>query len=529
MTTHTAEQGGGNRLIAFFWRKPAGTLAERTRRRVTLFLIPFLFFLYILAYLDRVNVSVAELAMEEPPLSSSVTSAVGLAGTPQSGPFVALSGFLAGRSEPLGSGGMGFDRATLGFAAGIFFWGYWILEIPSTLSVSRWGARWVFARILVLWGLCAALAGTIGTPFANTFFGWLPSPAYQLYFFRFMLGFFEGGFFPSVIVYLALWFRPQDRAKAIAAFMAAIPLSSMVGVPLSGMLLGVHWFGLPGWRWIFILEGIAPVLAGFATLFFLPDGPRKATWLPSGERDWLMEELEREHKEKQGHGHWAWVHQLGLVLLLTIVYFCLNLTSYGLSMFMPAIIKSQMGIDAGATFSAFGLVTITGSQLASFTASLPYLVSFLAMLINGWHSDRTGERIWHAAVPLAGLSLGIFLAGLFDGWGVVPLLIMIFVVGTCLHAHLPAFWPIPTMFLGATAAAAAIGFINMIGNLGGSVGPTVVGKAATGQTSFGPALLRMAPWPLVGAAIILIIGYTRRRLPAPSGASALQPKDAAVG
>jgi MFS family permease len=529
MTTPLAEQGGGNRLIAFFWRKPADTLAERTRRRVTLFLIPFLFFLYILAYLDRVNVSVAELAMEEPPLSASVTSAVGLAGSPHAGPLSAVSSLLVGRSEPLGPGGMGFDRATIGFAAGIFFWGYWILEIPSTLSVSRWGARWVFARILVLWGLCAALAGTIGTPLANTFFGWLPSPAYQLYFFRFMLGFFEGGFFPSVIVYLALWFRPQDRAKAIAAFMAAIPLSSMIGVPVSGMLLGVHWFGLPGWRWIFILEGIAPVLAGFATLFFLPDGPRKAAWLPCGERDWLMEELDREHRSKQGHGHWAWVHHLGLVLLLTLVYFCLNLTSYGLSMFMPAIIKSQMGIDAGATYSVFGLFTITGSQLASFTASLPYLVAFVAMLVNGWHSDRTGERIWHAALPLTGLSVGIFLAALFDGWGIVPLLIMIFVVGTCLYAHLPAFWPIPTMFLGATAAAAAIGFINMIGNLGGFFGPVVVGSSSVGQSGFAHGLLRIAALPFVGALIVLIIGYTRRRLPVPSGAKPLQGNDGAVG
>jgi MFS family permease len=492
MTTNQAhpDNGPGGRLLSLVWRRPADTLAERTRRRVSLHLIPYLFFLYILAYLDRVNVSVAQLAMQ----------------------------------EPLDSGGLGFDRDVIGFGAGIFFWGYWILEIPSTVSVARWGARWVFVRILILWGICAALVGTIGTPFAAHFFGWLPhipedaglinhvyflsrsaqfvnalpdNPAYQFYFFRFMLGFFEGGFFPSVIVYLSLWFRPEDRAKAIASFMAAIPLSSMLGVPLSGLLLNVNWLGLPGWRWIFILQGVAPVLAGFATVFFLPDRPTKARWLPSEERDWLVGELEREHRGKQGHGHGAWVHHLGLVLLLTLVYFCLNLTSYGLSMFMPAIIKSQSGAS---------------SQVASYLASLPYLMALLAMLVNGWHSDRTGERPWHVAVPLACLSLGIGLAAALDGMWVLPVLVMIFGVGTFMYAHLPAFWPIPTMFLGSTAAASAIGFINMIGNLGGSVGPMVVGSLATGQTSFAPALLTLAPWPFAAAVIILVVGYARRQL-----------------
>src|SRR5206468_9308423 len=222
--------------------------------------------------------------------------------------------------------------------------------------------------ILILWGICAALIGAIGTPFAASLFAWLPqipehvaflatidnglnyvfgglvsffgargpieiasgtprfinrlhdTPAYQFYFFRFMLGFFEGGFFPSVIVYLSYWFRDRDRAKAIAAFMAAILLSSMLGVPASGLLLGVNWLNVPGWRWILILEGIAPVLAGFATLFFLPDRPAQAKWLPAEERDWLTAELDREHQAKQGHGHWIWVRHMGMVLLLTGVY-----------------------------------------------------------------------------------------------------------------------------------------------------------------------------------------------------------------
>jgi ACS family tartrate transporter-like MFS transporter len=489
--------GLGDRLLAFFWRKPATTLAERTRRRVSLHLVPFLFFLYILAYLDRVNVSVAELAMEE-------------------GPEV---------------GGLGFSREVVGFGAGLFFLGYWILEIPSTVSVVRWGARWVFVRILVLWGICAALVGTIGTPFGSSLFSWLPhvseqgrfleavdgffgrpvlasvanyvnelphSPKNQFYFFRFMLGFFEGGFFPSVIVYLSLWFRAADRAKAIAGFMSAIPLSSMLGLPFSGLLLKVNWFGLPGWRWVFILEGVAPILAGFATVFLLPDRPAKAKWLPAEERAWLETELDREHKGKQGHGHWAWVHHLGMVLLLTLTYFCLNLSSYGLSMFMPAIIKSQTG---------------SSNVTASLLASLPYLMGFIAILINGWHSDRSGERIWHVAIPLSLSSAGILLAALTDRTGLLPVFLMIFWVGTFMYAHLPAFWPIPSMFLGATAAASAIGFINMIGNLGGFVGPNLVGKAAEGQASFAGALMRLAPWPLASALIILAVGYFRRQHP----------------
>ncbi|HEV3260965.1 MAG TPA: MFS transporter [Gemmataceae bacterium] len=503
MTTNGSNPSGGvgERLLSMFWRKPADTLAERARRRISLHLIPFLFFLYILAYLDRVNVSVAELAMRGPP----------------------------------SAGGLGFDTRIIGFGFSIFFWGYWILEIPSTVSVARWGARWVFARILVLWGLCAALVGAIGTPFATHLFAWLPhvpegaaaisgvahfinglrdTPKYQFYFFRFLLGFFEGGFFPSVIVYLSHWFRAQDRAKAIASFMAAIPLSSMLGMPASGLLLGVHWYGLAGWRWIFILEGIAPIFAGFATLFFLPDRPAKAAWLPADEREWLMAELGREHQGQHGHGHWLhWVRvpQLCLVVvLLTVVYFCLNVTSYGLATFMPAIIKSQSGVS---------------NEAASYLAALPYLMGLVGMLINGWHSDRTGERFWHAAVPLALLGLGIGLAAALNGLSVLPMLVLILVVGTVLFAHLPAFWPVPSMFLGATAAASAIGFINMIGNLGGSVGPRIVGEAAatTAQPDFVTGLVRIAPWPLVAAVIFLVIGYTRHKVLARPAAAEREP------
>ena len=386
-------------------------LAKRTRWRVSVRLIPWLFFLYILAFLDRANIQVASLAM----------------------------------MKPVSEDGLGFTSEIIGFGSAIFFWGYWILEIPSTVSVGRWGARWVFVRILVLWGLCATLVGAIGTPFAHHFFSWLPhiqnppqgfqaiaqfinelpdSAKYQLYFFRFMLGFFEGGFFPSVIFYLSLWFRTEDRAKAIASFMAAIPFSNIVGAFISGQLLGVNWFGIPGWRWIFILQGIAPILAGVATLFLLPDRPASVKWLAEDERAWLLNELDREHEAKKGAGHWAWVHHLGTVALLTAVYFGLNLTSYGITFFMPAIIKSQLAMRPDDQVLLLGFLPTTVDQLASYLSGLVYFMGLVGMLVNGWHSDKTGERPWHVAVPLALWSVGIFLMALLQGQWIWPLLVL---------------------------------------------------------------------------------------------------------
>ncbi len=452
----------GERWMRVFWRKPATTVAERTRRRVTVHLLPFLFFLYILAYLDRFNVSVAKLGMNLSPQDN----------------------------------GLGFTDAIIGHGAGLFFWGYWILEIPSTVSVAKWGARSVFVRILILWGICAAVCGLIGLPLMHNLFGWLPqiSPdgplhsvadfvnhlsdnvSYQFYFFRFMLGFFEGGFFPTVIVFLSYWFRQQDRAKAIACFMAAIPFSGAIGNPLSNLLLSANWFGLVGWRWVLILEGVAPILAGIATIFLLPNRPGEVGWLPDEERNWLTGELAEEARQKQGHGHWDWVHHLGMVALLTLVYFGLNVSSYGLSMFMPSIIKSQI--------LQFIPNDKTADTWSTWIAAGYYSVAVLAMLFNGWHSDKKQERILHVSIPLAIQAVGIFLVALFDHVPILPLVILIVMVGATHYTHLPAFWPIPTMFLGAIAAASAIGFINMVGNLGGYYGPSMVGKAASEDISW---------------------------------------------
>jgi len=471
-------------------------LPERTRRRVAWHLLPYLFFLYILAYVDRTNVAVA----------------------------------MAGMKLPPELGGVAFNAAIAGFGTGLFFWGYWILEIPSAQSVLTRGARWVFVRILVLWGLACLLIGFIGLPWFNQLLFWLPTverwpgssyyPSWffphqaiaepgqnptevpppdqqaivQFYFLRFMLGVFEGGFFPTVIFYLSIWFRPQDRGRAMATFLAAIPVSGLIGTPLSQAIMDkIHWGGLPGWRWVYILQGAVPILAGFVTLFFLPNRPEQARWLPEDEKKWLIGELANEQQKRQGHG---WGGQVWLVLMLTLYYFCMNVTSYGVSTFLPTLMKSQSGLE---------------ESTAGYVAALPYLFAILGMVFNGWHSDKQRERIWHTVIPLTGLSLGLMATAtaVLFGQGWLAAIFLIVLVGPCMYAHLPAFWPIPTIFMGAAAAAAAIGFINMLGNLGGSVGPTIFGSFLANKL-YAPGLYVLGAFPLGSVAVILFVGWMRR-------------------
>ncbi len=473
-------------LMRWFWwgRPSAATIEERTRRRVWVHLLPVLFGLYILAYIDRSNIAVAKFGM----------------------------------NRPVTEQGLGFDERIIGFGSGVFFWGYWILEIPSTLAVERRGARRVFVRILILWGIVAILMGFMGMPIMEKLFGWLPNlpepeswpwiaavashwnnlgtnAESQFYFLRFMLGFFEGGFFPTVVMYLSIWFKAEHRAKAMASFMAAMPLSNVIGTPLSQWISdNIRWAGLAGWRWIYILEGIAPVLAGIGVWFCLPDRPQKAAWLKPEEREWLREVLAEEHASRSTREQGAWIKHIGLVMLLTIVYFCQNLVSYGLSTFMPSIVKAQVG---------------TSETHAAWITALFFFMAFLGMQVNSWHSDRKHERIWHVAIPMMVAGIGLFLvsrSGAMPLWG---LAVLILLVGSCLYSHVPTFWAIPTLFLGSTAAASAIGFINMVGNFGGSVGPMIIGEAAM-QEDFATGLTRISIFPFVAATIVLFIGYARK-------------------
>src|SRR3990167_4727944 len=222
-------------------------VAARARRRIARRLLPFLFALYIIAFLDRVNVAYAALGM---------------------------------------TGDLGFSPEVFGFGAGIFFIGYFLLEIPGALLVEKWSARGWIARILITWGIVTLLVSLVKT-------------AHQFYWARFFLGLAEAGFFPGIIVYLTHWFRSEDRAKAVALFMSAVPVSNILGAPVAGLILGVHWAGLPGWRWIFILEGIPAIIFGVITIFYLTDWPEQARWLPPEEREWIRTELEREKQEKK--------------------------------------------------------------------------------------------------------------------------------------------------------------------------------------------------------------------------------------
>jgi ACS family tartrate transporter-like MFS transporter len=349
--------------------------------------------------------------------------------------------------------------------------------------VERWSARRWIARILISWGFVTTLVALIQTPT-------------QFYGARFFLGVAEAGFFPGIIVYLTHWFRHEDRARAGALFMAAIPVANVMGSPLAGWLLGVHWFGIPGWRWLFILEGIPAVLLGIMTLLHLTDWPHQANWLPPEEQEWITGELRRE-KEAKAAAAGAWTIRRALgnreVILLALIYFLALIGLYGFNFWFPTILKR-----------ATGLPNLTVTMLAA----LPYLLGVFAMLWNGWHSDRTSERRWHTAVILAlcgafmALAVG-FQANLWAGLGLLVL------SGACTTAFMPSFWQLPTAMLSESAAAASIGLINSVGGLGGFVGPYVVGYLRTLTGSFSFSLIFLIVALFLSAALILTLRIER--------------------
>lgn len=414
-------------------------LAVRTRNRITRRLMPFLICLFIVAFIDRVNLGYAALEMTKE---------------------------------------LNFNAEILGFGAGIFFFGYFLFEIPGTLLVETWSARKWLARIIISWGLLAALTGFIHN---STHF----------YIARFMLGAAEAGFFPGVIVYLSHWFRYQDRAKAVAMFMAAIPVSNIFGAPLSGLILSVNWFGLAGWRWVFILEAIPAIVLGTVTIFYLTDRPKDAKWLAEDEREWISAELEREKDLKKAqHNSSIWeAFRHPQILLLAVGYFCAVTSAYGFNFWLPTILK--------------GLSGYTNLQVSAI-AALPYCAGLAAMLIIGWSSDRTGERRWHTALSLLAVSTGLFLSAIAADH--VALAVLFFcLAGAGLYSYLPGFWALPATFLTESAAAAAIGLINSVGNLGGFVGPYIVGYLNNKTSSFYAGIIYLSCSALVAAILILLV------------------------
>jgi ACS family tartrate transporter-like MFS transporter len=420
-------------------RPQAPEIAERTRRKITRRLVPYLFLLYIVSYLDRVNLGYAALNMTRE---------------------------------------LRFSNEVFGIGAGIFFIGYFLIEIPATVVVEVWSARKWIARIMLTWGILASMTGFVHS-------------ARQLYYARFLLGLAEAGFFPGMIVYLTHWFRAKDRAQAVALFMTAIPISQLIGAPVSGLLMRVHWMGLSGWRWLLILEGVPALVLGVVTIFYLTDWPSHAHWLEKDERDWIMGELEREKQAKKAVkalSVWQALRNPD-VIKLTLAAFCGLTSIYGFGFWLPKIVERLSGL------SVLHVTLIAG---------IPYLAAFPAMVWNGRHSDKTGERRWHTALAL--IFGGVLLVASAMVNGNLFLSILLFsLAAMCSHSYIPVFWQLPTSFLAEAAAAACIGMINSFGNLGGFAGPFVIGFLTDRTGGYKAGIIYLGLMAVAGAILVLSV------------------------
>jgi len=398
-------------------------MEEAVVRRLTWRLVPFLFLLYIVAYLDRINVGFAALQMQEQ---------------------------------------LGFTDAVYGLGAGMFFAGYFCFQVPSNLVLERVGARRWIASLMMIWGVISSAMVLVSGP-------------RSFYALRFLLGAAEAGFFPGVIFYLKNWFPARARARTVARFMTAAPLSGVVGGPLSGALLELHLkAGLAGWQWMFLMEGIPAVLLGGVTLFYLVDSPERAVWLSGAERDWLLETLGREQKVVPASAGTFSALKMGRIWMLALVYFGLNTVSYGVSLWLPKMIKSLSGVS---------------NFTVGVLSAIPYVAAAVAMVVVGLHSDRAGERRWHTALPAFAGAIALSMAAYSTSVGPSIFLISIAVLGV--FSMMGPFWAMPTSLLSGAAAAAGIAFINSVGNLGGFAGPYVIGvvRASTGQFKGGLLLV----------------------------------------
>jgi len=414
-------------------------LGKRVTRKVALRLIPFLGVLYFFSFLDRVNVGFAALTM---------------------------------------NADLGLSALAFGVGSGIFFLSYVLCEVPSNLALERFGARLWIARIMISWGVISGLTAFVQGPvsFASV---------------RFLLGAAEAGFFPGIIYYLTCWFPAAQRARIIALFMIALPLSSIIGAPLSTALLGIEWWGLNGWQWMFILEAVPTVLLGVAVLFCLTDRPEQAKWLDAREKAWLLASL-HETDANTAHVSIRSIMGSGQVWCAGAIYFGILVGLYGFGFWMPQIIASLGELS----HVQVGLATM-----------IPYTAACIAMVLWGRHSDHTGERRWHVALPALLGALALLTGTVSQSVSLAFLALVGAAIG--IYATLPAFWALVTRGLQGVIAAAAIALINAIGNLGGFFGPALIGYARDRTGSHIASLLLIAICLM--ATSVLTLWVFRRR------------------
>jgi ACS family tartrate transporter-like MFS transporter len=431
------------------------TVEKRTLAKVSWRLVPFLMVCYFIAYLDRVNVGFAALTMNKD---------------------------------------LGISATAYGFGAGIFFFSYFIFEVPSNLALERFGARKWIARIMLSWGI---LSGAMA----------LVQGEYSFYLVRVLLGIAEAGFFPGIIFYLTLWFPGAYRARIVGWFMAAIPLSSVLGFPVSGLILNMHGFGgLAGWQWLFIIEAAPAVILAGVVWFYLTDRPEDAHWLEPEERAWLSRRLAEEARQKEE------VHGINVVqalfnprvLALALVYFGAVAANYGTAFWLPQIVKG------------FGLSNVA----TGFVSAIPYIIGTIGMVVWGRRSDEKMERKGHAAIAFVFAAAGIAGSTLVDDPTLKMIALSIGAFGV--FAVLPVFWTFPTAFLSGAAAAAGIAAINSVGNLAGFFGPFIMGWLKDLTGSFAIGLWAIAACPVMGMVIVLLLPHDTHLEKAPRAMEAAE-------
>ncbi|MGA2917518.1 MFS transporter [Methanoregula sp.] len=396
-------------------------IGERTVKKVSRRLLPFLFLLYVVAFLDRVNFGYAALDMNS---------------------------------------ALGISPELFGILSGIFFIGYLLFEVPGNMILQRIGARIWISRIIISWGIVVIITAAA-------------SNATELFILRFLLGVAEAGFFPGIILYITCWFRKEDLARAVTLFMTALAISNIIGAPLSTWILdNVHWFGIAGWRWLFVLEGLPALVLGVVTWFWLTNRPEEAGWLTPEERGWLSQEIQKG-ATRQGEKNTGFraVIRDPRVWHLGIIYCLMTIGLYGLGFWMPQIIRSL-----NPAFSNFGIGLVM---------TVPFIIALLAMLAWSAHSDRTGERVWHTGLPPFIGGIALVVAGLVRDPLTAFLMLVIATAG--IYCFFGPFWTIPAMFLAEAGAAVGFAVINSIGNAGGFIGPSLLGVVtqATGSVSTG--------------------------------------------